>query len=209
MSYENRWNVFSLSLFITHFFESQNHQNWVMDHEWYHPNNCSSVGPTSFGSWVMKTGSYHSKLTASKHARSDSFSVKPNCIIPPWFGHMLDLDLNVFTRFRSSCCCFSTCLHSLRCLKQWWWERQWFQGRDSSSMLVSLPLMMFVNQVWFDEEGDIKSSSIILVFKSLNLDLVSIFFSMRCQILIDLTALDLFFVFIVRSFCHWLVGEKK
>ena len=68
MSFENSLNVFSFSLFITHFFESQNHQNWITKHESWSPNKMSSMGPISFGSWVMKTGSYHSKLTTSKHA---------------------------------------------------------------------------------------------------------------------------------------------
>ena len=37
--------------------------NWVTDHEWWSPNKCSYVGPTNFGSWVMKTIWYHSKLS--------------------------------------------------------------------------------------------------------------------------------------------------
>ena len=68
MSFENSWNVFLFSFFITHFFESLNHQNWITKHELWSPNKMSSVGPINFGSWVMKTGSYHSKLTTSKHA---------------------------------------------------------------------------------------------------------------------------------------------
>ena len=40
--------------------------NWVTDHESLSLNKCSSVDPTSFGSWVMKTGWYHSKLSSSK-----------------------------------------------------------------------------------------------------------------------------------------------
>ena len=75
MSFENSWNVFSFSFFITHFFESLNHQNWITKHELWSPNKMSSVGPINFGSWVMKTGSYHSKLTTSKHALNNSFSV--------------------------------------------------------------------------------------------------------------------------------------
>ena len=70
MSFENSWNVFLFSFFITHFFESLNHQNWITKHELWSPNKMSSVGPINFGSWVMKTGSYHSKLTTSKHALS-------------------------------------------------------------------------------------------------------------------------------------------
>ena len=73
ISFENSWNVFSFSLFITHFFESQNHQNWITKHKSWSPNKMSSVGPISFGSWVMKTGSYHSKLTTSKQALSEKW----------------------------------------------------------------------------------------------------------------------------------------
>ena len=40
----------------------------ITKHESWSPNKMSSVGPISFGSWVMKTRSYHSKLTTSKHA---------------------------------------------------------------------------------------------------------------------------------------------
>ena len=73
MSFENSWNVFSFSFFITHFFESLNHQNWITKHELWSPNKMSYVGPINFGSWVMKTGSYHSKLTTSKHALNVSY----------------------------------------------------------------------------------------------------------------------------------------
>ena len=44
--------------------------HWITKHESWSPNKMSSVGPISFGSWVMKTGSYHLKLTTSKHALS-------------------------------------------------------------------------------------------------------------------------------------------
>ena len=44
--------------------------HWITKHELWSPNKMSSVGPINFGSWVMKTGSYHSKLTTSKHALS-------------------------------------------------------------------------------------------------------------------------------------------
>ena len=76
MSFENSWNVFSFSFFITHFFESLNHQNWITKHELWSPNKMSSVGPINFGSWVMKTGSYPSKLTTSKHALSHYIFLK-------------------------------------------------------------------------------------------------------------------------------------
>ena len=42
--------------------------NWITDHESWSPNKWSSVDPTNFGSWVMKTGWYHSKLSSSKQA---------------------------------------------------------------------------------------------------------------------------------------------
>ena len=53
-----------------------NHQNWITKHELWSPNKMSYVGPINFGSWVMKTGSYHSKLTTSKHALSHYIFLK-------------------------------------------------------------------------------------------------------------------------------------
>ena len=47
--------------------------NKITKHESWSPNKMFSVSPISFGSWVMKTGSYHSKLTTSKHALNVSY----------------------------------------------------------------------------------------------------------------------------------------
>ena len=63
LSDENSWIVFSFLVFITQFFEWLDDQNRVTRYGWWYPNKNFSMGPTNFGWWVMKTQSYHSKLS--------------------------------------------------------------------------------------------------------------------------------------------------
>ena len=76
--------MFSVSITHNSKIKELSDGNWVTDHESWSLNKWSSVGPTSFGSWVMKTGWYHSKLSSSKQGLNLFVLVKflgsPSCM---------------------------------------------------------------------------------------------------------------------------------